>query len=355
MSERITTGHEVLSVDSGDVPSQDTFVVNGIAIGEGDTTIGGSGKKTYWPKDTLKEAADALEGQPLATDTNHTADNPKAQTPVEAIAGEVTWAGYKDGVGVLYEAEVDDEDLAKKIQNGRLEVSPLVSREIEAMEDGPAPFKATEIARWRDLALVANGAAPSNSIEPGEAPAAEALHETIAALQEGIDLTPPEDVQGHAQDVLDWRDDEDKNVQGMTDTGWNRAEQLASGEELSVNDIQEIAAWFARHGEDEYSLNEEGMNPWEDNGRVAIKGWGGPPMRSWVMDKREELTDMGELEAMSAEALKEVAGVEFDGTATGSLDESEIPNDDYESHYLYPEDTKTESGYPVVDADGNLL
>ena len=324
--EQINGGYAALAVEETDTPTQSSQLVHGIAIGEGDITIGGSGKRTYWPQETLEAAAEGLEGQPLATDTNHTADNPKPQTPVEAIAGEVVWAGYKDGVGVLYEAEVDDPELADKIENGRLEVSPLVSREIEAMEDGPAPFKATEINHWRDLALVANGAAPSNSIQPGEAPTAEALHKAIEALQEDVDLTPPDAAQNHAQEVLDWREDDDKDVSGMTDTGWNRAEQLASGEELSTQDIQEIAAWFARHGEDEYELNEEGMNPWKDNGRVAIKGWGGPAMREWVDGKRSRLTEMGELEAM-AEALQlgEARTPAYDGTE--SADWSEVSKD----------------------------
>lgn len=51
---------------------------------------------------------------------------------------------------------------------------------------------------------------------------------------------------------------------------------------------------------------------------------------------------------------RQVAGVTFSGTQGGSLDESEIPNDDYKSHYLFPDDTKTASSYPVVDADGDL-
>ena len=49
-----------------------------------------------------------------------------------------------------------------------------------------------------------------------------------------------------------------------------------------------------------------------------------------------------------------VAGVTFQGVRDGKLDESEIPNDDYEEHYLYPADTKSESSYPVVDAEGYL-
>ena len=53
-------------------------------------------------------------------------------------------------------------------------------------------------------------------------------------------------------------------------------------------------------------------------------------------------------------SFKNVVGVSFSGTATGKLDESEIPNDNYRDHYLYPEDTKSESSYPVVDASGDL-
>ena len=49
-----------------------------------------------------------------------------------------------------------------------------------------------------------------------------------------------------------------------------------------------------------------------------------------------------------------VAGVTFIGLRDGDLDEASIPTDDFESHYLYPADTKSESSYPVVDGDGYL-
>jgi len=52
--------------------------------------------------------------------------------------------------------------------------------------------------------------------------------------------------------------------------------------------------------------------------------------------------------------MSEVAGVMFQDTKGGDLDESEIPTEDYEHHYLYPADTKSESSYPVVDGDGML-
>jgi hypothetical protein len=359
--ERLTTGYEPLATESSDVPT----LVYGVALGEGDVTRGGSGKETLWPRETLEAAADGLEGQPLATDTNHTADGAKPQTPVEAIAGEVTWSGYKPGVGVVYEAEVDDESLAEKIQNGRLEVSPLVSRDVEPLSEGQADYKATDIHRWRDLALVAQGAAPSNSIAPGENPMkAEALHDAIAALQ---DMTPPEQAQTNARAVLDIREQTD----AMTDTGWNRARQLADGGELSMDVIQKMSQFKRHQGNTEYAnysdipeskKGEDAENPWwEDNGTVAWLGWGGTAGVEWadgMTDDDESManTSSGDSGATvsNAEALKEVAGVSFEDTDEGELDESEIPNDDYESHYLYPADTKSESSYPVVDADGVL-
>lgn len=49
-----------------------------------------------------------------------------------------------------------------------------------------------------------------------------------------------------------------------------------------------------------------------------------------------------------------VGGISFSGTADGSLDESAIPNEDYEDHYVFDGDTKSASSFPLVDADGRL-
>lgn len=339
--EQINGGYAALAVEETDTPTQSSQLVHGIAIGEGDITIGGSGKRTYWPQETLEAAAEGLEGQPLATDTNHTADDPKPQTPVEAIAGEVVWAGYKDGVGVLYEAEVDDPDLAEKIENGRLEVSPLVSREIEAMEDGPAPFKATEINHWRDLALVANGAAPSNSIQPGEAPTAEALHKTIEALQEpglsdSVDV--PERIQNAAQAALDA--DEDGLIPDScgTGTGTSRAQALADND-VQVNDFltrgdddkTPIPAYLNSHAEDATTTDpptEWGEDEWESCGNAGLARWGW--YGDWFKSKANELSrqrDEQEPYESMAEALQldEARTPAYDGTE--SADWSEVSKD----------------------------
>lgn len=69
-------------------------------------------------------------------------------------------------------------------------------------------------------------------------------------------------------------------------------------------------------------------------------------------DSGSDNTEMTDTEPPTTN--KTVAGVSFDGTADGELDESEIPADGFESHYLVDGDTKTQSSYPVVDADGTL-
>lgn len=188
-------------------------------------------------------------------------------------------------------------------------------------EQDQAELEQSRTAAINNLGQVAPGRArelaTSEYVESGEFPEPE---ESTPAMQspgegemqaqfseefglsgnvEGVDLTPPDAAQNHAQDVLDWREDSEKSVSGMTDTGWERARQLASGEELSPEDVQEIYAWFARHGPEEYDLNDEDMEPWQDSGRVSIKGWGGPTMRGWVAGKRSRLTELGELEPVS--------------------------------------------------------
>jgi len=49
-----------------------------------------------------------------------------------------------------------------------------------------------------------------------------------------------------------------------------------------------------------------------------------------------------------------VGGVTFEGTDTGTLEEADIPDDDFEPHYVFDGETKSESSFPLVDAEGQL-
>lgn len=97
----------------------------------------------------------------------------------------------------------------------------------------------------------------------------------------------PSGAQGNARQVLEWRDEHGDQVQGMQETGWRRARQLAKGGTISGEDLITIAAWFARHGAQKETRQvdpEFKDEPWRDNGYVSWLGWGGDTMRSFATD-----------------------------------------------------------------------
>lgn len=120
-----------------------------------------------------------------------------------------------------------------------------------------------------------------------------------------VDLTIPDAVQNAAQAALDAREDPDVTVNGMTDVGWDRAEQLADGGELSPGDILDgadaMAPWWSRHFEDNLDTsgdqttvavddaNED--NPWADNSYTSAKGWGGVAGARFAFQKAAQLTE----------------------------------------------------------------
>lgn len=138
------------------------FVIHGVAIGPGDVTKGQTGKSKLWPAETLQQAASSLKGRPLVRDHINT---------TEGVVGEVTEARWKPGQGVLYEAELDDRELAEKIANGRLEVSARIKHPAteDLNRDPTTGAFIIDAAVFDNLSVVPTGAAPSNEVDLGEA------------------------------------------------------------------------------------------------------------------------------------------------------------------------------------------
>lgn len=132
-----------------------------------------------------------------------------------------------------------------------------------------------------------------------------------ASTLEDLDLTPPQSAQDDAQQALDWKDEYE--VDAMTETGWARARQLASGDELSPADISDgsgaMAPWHARHEGNEEINDEYEGEPWRDNGRVAFYGWGGEAGRNWAYRMDEKITEI-----RSADDSHVSGGMSGDGT-----------------------------------------
>ncbi|CDK39667.1 hypothetical protein [Halorubrum sp. AJ67] len=144
------------------------YTVHGVAIGANEVTFGSNGPK-FWPDTALEASVQSLVGVPL--NKNHD------DKTVESVVGEVIDAGFEPGVGIVFEAEIDDEELATKVARGRLEVS------VHALHgDGGRTSEGeviVEDVRFLDLSLVPRGGSPSNYVEAGEHPS-----EVLASLSE---------------------------------------------------------------------------------------------------------------------------------------------------------------------------
>jgi hypothetical protein len=143
--------------DSGGPP----YTVHGVALGSGDVTQGASGIKKKWPASELKDAADTLEETNLVVDHENNADG---------VVGRVTKAGYKDNTGIVYQAELYEEDLAEKIKNDLLEVSIRgYHDDVENLEkDEDSEALIVENITFDNLSIVPKGASPSNTLRMGE-------------------------------------------------------------------------------------------------------------------------------------------------------------------------------------------
>jgi len=91
---------------------------------------------------------------------------------------------------------------------------------------------------------------------------------------------PNEAMREEAQRGLDWRSEYGR---GGTEVGIARARDISNGENLSMETVQRMASYFARH---EVDKEAEGFRPGEDgypsNGRIAWALWSGDAGRSWA-------------------------------------------------------------------------
>lgn len=150
--------------------AEEGMTISGVAIGEDETTSHASGDK-FWSAEQLMAGAKSLVGTQLTKNHNHDV--------IEGVIGEVTDATYKDGVGVLFEAEVYDEEVANKIERGLLEVSiHAVHSNGGFTDDGEMIVENIE---FRDLSVVPRGAAQSNQVSVGSLQPAT-LSEDLSAI-----------------------------------------------------------------------------------------------------------------------------------------------------------------------------
>lgn len=160
-------------------PEDGPWRVHGVSISEDAVTMGKSETRRFWPKQTLQQAAERglLEGRPIVKNFH----DREGQAPADDVIGEITAVGYADGLGFVYEGEISDETIAEKVDAGYLDVSPVPLIAEESFDEERQAQRVERIERFRDLAVVAEGAVPGNDISMGANPAVTALSEALSA------------------------------------------------------------------------------------------------------------------------------------------------------------------------------
>ena len=98
------------------------------------------------------------------------------------------------------------------------------------------------------------------------------------AAASGLSFVPPRAVREAAKRALDLRASLPPSRRAMTSVGIARARDLANGRAVSLETLQRMASYFARH---EVDRQGEGWGV-DSKGWQAWLGWGGDAGRSWA-------------------------------------------------------------------------
>ena len=93
----------------------------------------------------------------------------------------------------------------------------------------------------------------------------------------------PQGATNNARRMLEWLEKYGRDeVQAGTPTGWQRANQLANREAISLSTVKRVNSFLAFH-EDNAKIDPKYKDtPWKDKGYVAYNLWGGASMVSWA-------------------------------------------------------------------------
>lgn len=239
-----------IAILSDSLDGDGPFTVHGVAIGDGDVTQGQSGITKLWTAEALRPSAGTLENKPIVK--NH------VNTDVDAVVGEVLKTKFVEGLGVVWEGELDDKDLALKVKRGRLDVSPrILHQPVDEMEEDEETGAkvVTEVRKFFNLSLVPTGAAPSNSVSLGESSEVAA-----AALWSAFGYSPTVEGSESSIEALESESGEDSGEEGeMSQEG---------SEELARHSVHEVEWSGTTEGEwNKPSLSDFTDESWEDLSR----------------------------------------------------------------------------------------
>lgn len=214
-------GPGVVATLADSIDGDGPYTINGVALPEGVVTRGGSGDAVEWSPELLKEAAETLNAEPMASPHVIDPETGEGYPPDPAdTVGRVTSAGYEPGVGVVYEATLADAEIARKAAAGILDVSAVVLHNGKDPDDDGVhrPTRAV----FRGLDVVSKGAAPGNSIEMGESKQAALASLSASTIRERLGTGESEET---TPDGYDAPSDEEQTGPGTSDGDSNMGEE----------------------------------------------------------------------------------------------------------------------------------
>ncbi|WP_330633710.1 hypothetical protein [Halocatena halophila] len=259
--------------------SDDAYPTRIVPVGEGDTTVGLSGKETYWDRDTLKKAVEqgAFDGAKILKGSS--GDGHKDMLSLadpDSIIGSVDSWRYEDGVGPVGEGPVLDEHMAKLIEHGLIEVSPDMWRELGDYDEDLEAYRVDQLTSVPYLTLVDRGAGNRTVIEPARA--------------EALGFTEWEDESESAEPAESGRDT-DNSEQDMTNKE-ELQEQLAAAkaeleqkEEAIENHEEQIQQLEESKSELESDLTEVKETVEEKDERIDTLESENKPLRQMLSER----------------------------------------------------------------------
>lgn len=160
-----------------------------------------------------------------------------------------------------------------------------------------------------------------------------------ASKTEAIYNDYPAAAKANAKKALKWRDEYGRDeVDGGTEVGWARANQLAKGEKLS-RDVVSRMAQFNRHRKNSKISAEYKDEPWKDRGYIAWLIWGGDEGVDWAMKKMDEIEAEETNEAVDIDKVEKYADKVMD------------PIDVEFTKHFYDQLTRAEHDKAITDAE----
>jgi len=110
---------------------------------------------------------------------------------------------------------------------------------------------------------------------------------TVSAIvrETAVMARPPESVRNAAKRALEARAKAVPSKKAMTRVGLARANQLAKGENISVNTLRRMVSYLSRARDNYQKARAKGLKPEESPAMQAYLGWGGSSALAWA--KRE--------------------------------------------------------------------